>query len=207
MSLYDDLGGAAAVTAALNQFYPKVLADPLTSPYFEGVDIEGLKKRIEPFMAMALGGPSDYHGPTLRQTHTHLGPGRQRVRRIPGTFRGRAKGTRRASREDRGSHADLSRSTKRRSESLTDLLPGGELHDHPCGYGRGGWREAFANHYAGRFNRSVQRFAQVYPPASDSRVSCVGIGKAHPPRDRSSTTTTWSQGDRGLTARGASDRR
>ena len=27
MSLYDDLGGAAAVTAALDQFYPKVLAD------------------------------------------------------------------------------------------------------------------------------------------------------------------------------------
>ena len=72
MSLYDDLGGAGAVTAALNQFYPKVLADPRTSPYFEGVDIEGLKKRIAPFMAMALGGPRDYHGPTLRQTHTHL---------------------------------------------------------------------------------------------------------------------------------------
>jgi len=27
MSLYDDLGGAAAVTAALDQFYPKILAD------------------------------------------------------------------------------------------------------------------------------------------------------------------------------------
>jgi len=72
MSLYDDLGGAAAVSAALGQFYPKVLADPRTSPYFKGVDIEGLKKRIEPFMAMALGGPSNYHGPTLRKTHAHL---------------------------------------------------------------------------------------------------------------------------------------
>jgi hemoglobin len=72
MSLYDDLGGAAAVTAALNQFYPKVLADPRTSPFFKGVDIEVLKKRISPFMAMALGGPSDYHGPTLRQTHARM---------------------------------------------------------------------------------------------------------------------------------------
>ena len=72
MSLYDDLGGAAAVTAALNQFYPKVVADPRTSPFFEGVNIEGLKKRIEPFMAMALGGPSDYHGPTLRQSRARM---------------------------------------------------------------------------------------------------------------------------------------
>jgi hemoglobin len=72
MSLYDDLGGAAAVTAALDQFYPKILADPRTNPFFKGVNIEGLKRRIEPFMAMALGGPSDYHGPTLRQTHARL---------------------------------------------------------------------------------------------------------------------------------------
>ena len=72
MSLYDDLGGAAAVTAALDQFYPKVLADPRISPFFEGVNIEGLKRRIAPFMAMALGGPSDYHGPTLRQTHARM---------------------------------------------------------------------------------------------------------------------------------------
>src|SRR5258708_7883630 len=72
MSLYDDLGGAAAVSTALARFYPKVLADPRTSPFFEGVDMEGLKRRVEPFMTRALGGPSNYHGPTLRQTHTRL---------------------------------------------------------------------------------------------------------------------------------------
>ena len=72
MSLYDDLGGAAAVTAALDKFYPKILADPRTSPFFEGVNIEGLKRRVEPFMAMAMGGPNNYHGPTLRQSHAHL---------------------------------------------------------------------------------------------------------------------------------------
>jgi hemoglobin len=72
MSLYSDLGGAPAVSAALSHFYPKVLADPRISPFFAGVDIEGLKKRIEPFMAMALGGPNEYQGPTLRQTHGRL---------------------------------------------------------------------------------------------------------------------------------------
>jgi len=57
MSLYDDLGGAAAVTAALNKFYPKILADPRIRPFFGGVNMERLQKRVEPFMAMALGGP------------------------------------------------------------------------------------------------------------------------------------------------------
>ena len=45
MSLYDDPGGAAAITAALDKFYPKVLADPRTRPFFEGVNIEGRKRR------------------------------------------------------------------------------------------------------------------------------------------------------------------
>ena len=72
MSLYYDLGGTAAISTALNKFYPKVLADPRTSPYFEGVNIEGLKRRVEPFLVMALGGPNNYRGGTLRQTHAHL---------------------------------------------------------------------------------------------------------------------------------------
>jgi ubiquinone/menaquinone biosynthesis C-methylase UbiE/truncated hemoglobin YjbI len=72
MSLYSDLGGAPAITAALDHFYPRVLADPRISPFFNGVNIEGLKKRIAPFLAMALGGPNEYHGPGLRQTHARL---------------------------------------------------------------------------------------------------------------------------------------
>jgi hemoglobin len=31
-----------------------------------------LKRRVEPFLAMALGGPNEYHGPSLRRSHTHL---------------------------------------------------------------------------------------------------------------------------------------
>jgi hemoglobin len=65
MPLYDDLGGAAAVTAALDQFYPKVLADPRTSPFFERVNIERLKRRVEPFVAMALGRSEQLSRPNL----------------------------------------------------------------------------------------------------------------------------------------------
>ena len=69
MALYDDIGGAPAVRAALDAFYPRVLADATLSPFFLGVDIERLKKSQEGFFAMALGGPNGYTGRTLHHAH------------------------------------------------------------------------------------------------------------------------------------------
>jgi hemoglobin len=88
MVLYDEVGGAAGVATALDQFYPKVLADPTLSPYFDGVDIEDLKKRIGSFMAMALGGPSAYEGPTLRDVHGRMAINDEIFDRFVGTFEG-----------------------------------------------------------------------------------------------------------------------
>jgi hemoglobin len=72
VALYDELGGAEAVSLALDRFYPKVLAHPVVSPYFAGVDMARLKERASPFVAMALGGPNEYKGPGLRAVHSHL---------------------------------------------------------------------------------------------------------------------------------------
>ena len=69
MALYDDIGGAPAVRAALDAFYPRVLADATLSPFFLGVDIEQLKKAQEGFFAMALGGPNAYRGRSLHDAH------------------------------------------------------------------------------------------------------------------------------------------
>jgi hemoglobin len=69
MALYDDIGGAPAVRAALNAFYPRVLADETLGPFFLGVDIERLKKIQEGFFAMALGGPNTYTGRRLHDAH------------------------------------------------------------------------------------------------------------------------------------------
>lgn len=69
MALYDDIGGAASVRAALDAFYPRVLADTKLSPFFEGVDIQRLKQIQEGFFAMALGGPSNYAGRNLVEAH------------------------------------------------------------------------------------------------------------------------------------------
>ena len=72
MALYDDLGGAPAIAAALDSFYPKVLADPKLSRHFAGVDIDKLKIRVGAFFAMATGGPGDYAGPSLQAVHARL---------------------------------------------------------------------------------------------------------------------------------------
>jgi hemoglobin len=69
MALYDEIGGAPAVRAALDAFYPRVLADATLSPFFLGVDIERLKKTQEGFFAMALGGPNHYMGRSLHDAH------------------------------------------------------------------------------------------------------------------------------------------
>jgi len=72
MSLYDELGGAPAVSLALDNFYPRVLAHPIVSPFFAGVDMDKLKERATPFVTMALGGPNTYQGAGLREVHKHL---------------------------------------------------------------------------------------------------------------------------------------
>lgn len=69
MALYDDIGGAPIVRAALDVFYPRVLADATLSAFFLGVDIERLKKSQEAFFAEALGGHGAYTGRSLRDAH------------------------------------------------------------------------------------------------------------------------------------------
>lgn len=69
MSLYDQLGGAPAISVALDRFYEKVLADPVVSVYFDRVDVDRVKERQRAFLAMAFGGPDDYQGRDLRTAH------------------------------------------------------------------------------------------------------------------------------------------
>ncbi len=72
MALYDELGGAPAVSLALETFYAKVPGHPVVGPYFVGVDFARLKERATPFVVMALGGPAEYKGAGLRNVHRHL---------------------------------------------------------------------------------------------------------------------------------------
>jgi hemoglobin len=71
-SLYDRIGGEAAIMAAVDRFYEKVLADPVTRPFFDGLDMEAQTRKQVAFMAWAFGGPEEYKGRDLQQAHAKL---------------------------------------------------------------------------------------------------------------------------------------
>ncbi len=71
-SLYEKIGGEAAVNAAVDVFYRKVLADARISKFFEGVDMNTQAAKQKAFLTMALGGPHNYTGADMRKGHAHL---------------------------------------------------------------------------------------------------------------------------------------
>jgi hemoglobin len=71
-SLYERIGGSAAIGAATELFYRKVLGDPLLAPYFDDIDMDRQIAKQAAFLTMALGGPNTYTGADLRTAHARL---------------------------------------------------------------------------------------------------------------------------------------
>ena len=72
MSLYEKLGGEAAVNAAVDVFYRKMLTDDRVSGFFDDADMDGQIAKQKAFLTMAFGGPNNYTGKSLRDGHAHL---------------------------------------------------------------------------------------------------------------------------------------
>ena len=66
------LGGEAAVDAAVDIFYRKVLSDERIRHFFAGVAMEQLAAKQKVFLTMAFGGPHRYSGLDLHHAHAHL---------------------------------------------------------------------------------------------------------------------------------------
>ncbi|WP_018691052.1 group I truncated hemoglobin [Algicola sagamiensis] len=71
-SLYDKLGGDAAIDAAVELFYQKVLADNRIKHFFEGVDMQKQASHQKRFLTYAFGGSDNYPGKSMRQAHQRL---------------------------------------------------------------------------------------------------------------------------------------
>ncbi|BCK87958.1 hypothetical protein MIZ01_1755 [Sideroxyarcus emersonii] len=71
-SIYQQLGGEAAVNAAVDIFYRKVLKDARISHFFAGVDMDKQAAKQKAFLTMAFGGPHKYTGEDMRRGHAHL---------------------------------------------------------------------------------------------------------------------------------------
>jgi hemoglobin len=71
-SLYDRLGGRAAITAVVDEFVTRVAADARIKHRFFNTDIPKFKARLVEFVAMATGGPVKYTGLAMDTSHAGM---------------------------------------------------------------------------------------------------------------------------------------
>ncbi len=72
VTIYDQIGGAAAVDAAVDIFYRKVLKDARIKKFFKGVDMNQQIAKQKAFLTMVFGGPVAYTGKDMRAAHARL---------------------------------------------------------------------------------------------------------------------------------------
>lgn len=71
-TLYEQIGGEAAVDAAVDVFYRKVLTDERISHFFDSVDMDRQIAKQKAFLTMVFGGPVTYSGKDMRKGHASL---------------------------------------------------------------------------------------------------------------------------------------
>lgn len=84
MSIYEEIGGAPALAAAVEDFYARVLADSELAGYFEGVDLGRLKAHQRSFLAAAIGGSEIYAGRPMKEAHAPLAITQKHFDRVVG---------------------------------------------------------------------------------------------------------------------------
>ncbi|MDF0528537.1 group 1 truncated hemoglobin [Tsukamurella sp. 8F] len=72
-SIFQTIGGYDALTAVVDDFYVRVLADGELAPFFARTDMRRLKNRQIEFFAAALGGPDPYTGASMQRVHRGRG--------------------------------------------------------------------------------------------------------------------------------------
>lgn len=71
-SLYQRLGGKAALDAVVEAFYVKVLADARIKHHFEDINMDKQRRKQKAFLAAAFGGPTPWTGKDMRKAHADL---------------------------------------------------------------------------------------------------------------------------------------
>jgi len=74
-TIYDRIGGAPAVTAAVDRFYELVWDDPLLAPYFAATDRERLARHQRQFLTVVLRGAADDEHVERAMERAHAGLG------------------------------------------------------------------------------------------------------------------------------------
>ncbi len=73
ISIYQAIGGRAAVVAAVEGLYGRLLADPELGRFFPGGVGARHRGYVVTILGEALGGPERYRGPDIARAHRGLG--------------------------------------------------------------------------------------------------------------------------------------
>ncbi len=71
-TLFEKLGGAAAVDLAVDKFYQRVLQDERIKHFFANVDMVKQRSHQKAFLTYAFGGTDKYDGRYMRKAHKEL---------------------------------------------------------------------------------------------------------------------------------------
>jgi hemoglobin len=72
MSLYDEIGGNVAISAVVSDYWHRISADDVLSPWFSAVDSTKLRAHLHAYLTVALDGPECYEGRSMRNAHVGL---------------------------------------------------------------------------------------------------------------------------------------
>jgi len=72
-SLYERLGGEAAIKAVVDEFVANVGADTRINHYFANADLDRLKGHLVNQIGQASGGPQQYTGRDMKTAHAGMG--------------------------------------------------------------------------------------------------------------------------------------
>jgi hemoglobin len=72
LTVFEKIGGMAAVNAAVNIFYGKVLADERINGFFKYTNMMEQSGKQKAFLAYAFGAPMNYTGKSMKSAHAHL---------------------------------------------------------------------------------------------------------------------------------------
>ena len=71
-TLYERLGGEDAISAVVDEFYDRLLADDSVAHFFEETDMQKQRAHQTQFLSAVAGGPVDYSGADMKAAHEHL---------------------------------------------------------------------------------------------------------------------------------------
>jgi|GEM_PF-749175 len=73
ISVYQAIGGRTALSAAVDDFFGRLLADPVLGPFFRRGAGPVHRAYLVTILGEALGGPERYRGPDIAAAHHGLG--------------------------------------------------------------------------------------------------------------------------------------